>query len=95
MQQTEIDNVGIVNQKIESLIESMGNVGFDFGDCGPTIFTIELTTDQLNKVLDTIGLEHPYLRAEFDTTAYTLDDGQQGNPIKREYTFLQFKLVEK
>ncbi|AYO54401.1 hypothetical protein [Acinetobacter wuhouensis] len=95
MQQTEIDGVGIVAQKLESLIESMMNVGFDFSDCGPTVFILELTTEQLNKVVETIGFDYPYLRAEFDTTAYTLDNGQQGNLIKREYTFLQFKLVEK
>ncbi|MCF0265490.1 hypothetical protein KW868_13630 [Acinetobacter guillouiae] len=95
MQQNEIDGVGIVNQNFKSLIESMMNVGFDFGDCGPTIFTLELTTDQLNNVVDTIGFDHPYLIAKFDTTAYNLDNGKQGDPIKREYTFLQFKLVEK
>lgn len=90
---SEVDKVSVVSEKLTVLIESMQEAGFDFSQCGPTIFSIELPKEQLDNVVETIG-EHPYLRPEFDLTRYNLDANQQGEPIKREYTFLQFKLLE-
>lgn len=91
---SEVDKVSVVLEKFSALIESMQEAGFDFSQCGPTVFSLELPKEQLDNVVEKIG-EHPYFRPEFDLKKYTLDANKQGEPIKREYTFLQFKLLER